>query len=222
MTATKKRKTAEPAPTKPGRRVENKVKTKKAILEAALGLFSKKGFYNTTTKEISVKAGIAEGTLFNYFRTKEDLAIFYFEREMDALIDWFGKNERLGKALLPEKLFAIIDRYFERIDPYKEFIGAVCVRALSPQSKLSPLSLERQQINLKYLRFIRGILAQSEENGEIPPVGELGAYGFGLFHVAMIVHWLHDSSPGKENTLALLDRCLKVASTFLKKGGWEW
>lgn len=117
--------------------------------------------------------------MFNYFRTKEDLAIYYFEREMDALIDWFGKNERLEKTLQPEKLFAIIDRYFERIDPYMEFIGAVCVRALIPQSKLSPLSLERQQINLKYLRFIRGILAQSEENGEIPPVGELGAMGSG-------------------------------------------
>lgn len=222
MTAAKKQKTADPAPKKTGRRAENKEKTKKAILDAALGLFSKKGFSNTTTKEISDKAGIAEGTLFNYFRTKEDLAIYFFEREMDALIHWFNKNERLEKAQLPEKLFAIIDRYFDRIDPYKEFIGAVCVRALSPQSKLSPLSLERRQINLKYLRFIREILAQSEQNGEIPHVGELGAYGFGLFHVAMIVHWLHDGSPGKENTLALLDRSLKVASSFLKNGGWEW
>ena len=45
---------------------------------------------------------------------------------------------------------------------------------------------------------------------------------FGLFHVGMIVHWLHDASPGKEKTLALLDRCLKAGATFLRKGGWEW
>jgi len=50
-------------------------------LRAALDLFAEKGFYRTTTKAISKKAGIAEGTLFNYFETKEDLALYFFERE---------------------------------------------------------------------------------------------------------------------------------------------
>jgi hypothetical protein len=31
-----------------------------------------------------------------------------------------------------------------------------------------------------------------------------------------------DLSRGKEQTLALLDRCLKVGSHLLKKGGWDW
>jgi AcrR family transcriptional regulator len=55
-----------------GKRLENKEKTRKAILRAALQLFAEKGFYQTTTKAIARKAGIAEGTLFNYFETKED------------------------------------------------------------------------------------------------------------------------------------------------------
>lgn len=37
-----------------------------------------------------------------------------------------------------------------------------------------------------------------------------------LDYLFVIVRWLHDSSPGNENTLALLDRCLKAASTFLR------
>jgi AcrR family transcriptional regulator len=211
--------------TKPGkacRRDENKARTKKRILAAALDLFSKKGFYKATTQEISAKARIAEGTLFNYFKTKEDLALYFFEVEVDGLIQWYGEQDRLAAAPLAEKLFAIIHRHLEHITPYEEFIGAVHLRALHPVSKLNPLSLDRQDLNIRYLRFIRDILATAEEKREIPHVGQFGAYAFGLFHLATISYWLHDRSEGKEATLALLDRSLKMAGTLLRRGGWEW
>jgi hypothetical protein len=53
-------------------------------------------------------------------------------------------------------------------------------------------------------------------------VGDLGAYAFGLFHLAMITYWLQDRSARKENTVALLDRVLKTATHLLRKGGWNW
>lgn len=205
-----------------GKRVENKEKTKKAILRAALELFAKKGFYRTTTKAISAKARIAEGTLFNYFKTKEDLALYFFEQELIGLEDWFRHDRRLQHAPLPEQLFAVIHRHLERISPYEDFIGAVYLRALQPSSKLSPLSLRSQEHHLRYLGFIREILEQAEADGEIPKLGDLGAYAFGVFHLAMITYWLQDGSVGKENTLALLDRILKAATHILRRGGWEW
>jgi AcrR family transcriptional regulator len=207
---------------RPGKRAENKQKTRKAILHAALELFARKGFFKTTTKEISRRAHIGEGTLFNYFRTKEDLALYFFEQELIGLIDWFRRDERLRKAPLAERLFAIIHHHLERITPYEEFIGAVYLRALQPASKLSPLSLHSQEHNLRYLRFVRDVLSEAEADGELPKVGDLAAYGFGLFHLAIITYWLQDHSPGKEETLALLDRCLKLATHLLRKGGWEW
>src|SRR5438552_6841248 len=112
-----------------GKRIENKEKTRRAILKAALNLFAEKGFYGTTTKAISQKARIAEGTLFNYFETKEDLALYFFEQELSAVIDWFSREKRIRDASLPEKLFSIIHRFLERIEPYEEFIGAVYLRA---------------------------------------------------------------------------------------------
>jgi len=222
MTTKIRKSRALPGQPKNGKRVANKEKTKKAILQAALGLFAKKGFYRTTTKAISQRAGIAEGTLFNYFRTKEDLALYFFEQELDGLEEWFGHDARLKAAPLAERLFAIVHHHLERISPYEDFIGAVYLRALRPTSKLSPLSLSSQAHNLRYLRFVRELLEGAKAEGEIPTVGDFGAYAFGLFHLAMITHWLQDRSPGKEDTLALLDRCLKVATSFLRKGGWEW
>src|SRR5262247_875665 len=116
---------------KSGKRNENREKTKQAILAAALKLFAEKGFYNTSTRAISRKAGIAEGTLFNYFETKEDLALYFFEREMDEVIERFEGNRRMKRAPLPEKLFAIVHHSLERLEPYEEFIGAVYLRALA-------------------------------------------------------------------------------------------
>ena len=211
-----------PSRTSPGKREKNKERTKERILAAALELFREKGLEGTTTKEVSKKAGIAEGTLFNYFKTKEDLALYFFQKETDNLIRWFRAESRLHKAPLAEKLFAIIHRQLEYVEPYEEFIGAVFCRSLQPTSSLSPLSFESQELRLKYLRFIREILAEAEQNSEIPRVGDLGAYAFGLFYLGIVAHWLQDTSRGKQKTLALLDRALNFGTDVLKKGRWEW
>jgi AcrR family transcriptional regulator len=205
-----------------GKREQNKERTKQRILHAALQLFKEKGLGRTTTKEISKKSGIAEGTLFNYFKTKEDLALYFFQKETEDLIKWFRADARLQKAPLPEKLFAIIHRQLEYIEPYEDFIGAVFYRSLQPTSTLSPLSFESQELRLKYLRFIREILVEAEEKQEIPRLGGLGAYAVGLFYLGIVTHWLHDGSRGKGKTLALLDHSLNFATRILNTGGWEW
>jgi AcrR family transcriptional regulator len=217
---TKTRTKAKPAA---GKRQENKKATQEKILKVALELFSTRGFYKTTTRQISRKAGVAEGTLFNYFRSKEDLALYFFEREVEGIIAWFEQENGLRDATVVEQLFAIVQRHLDRMEPYEEFIGAVYLRALQPVSKLHPMSLESQSLNLRYLRFIRGILQQAEEEEEIPALGDLGAWAFGLFHVGILTYWLHDVSRGKERTLALLDRSLKFARAILRRGGdWNW
>ena len=58
----------EPAPD-PGKSSENREK----ILATALTLFTERGFFGTPTSLISKEAGVATGTLFFYFRTKEEL-----------------------------------------------------------------------------------------------------------------------------------------------------
>src|SRR5205807_2759597 len=222
MKTSRHKRTPSPKPRRRPRREEKKESTRQAILRAALALLAQKGFYRTTTKAISRKASIAEGTLFNYFETKEDLALYFFEQELGGIIEWYDGDSRAKRAALPEKLFAVIHHLLDRLAPYEDFIGAVYLRALAPTSKLNPLSLQSQERHLRYLRFVRDILTEAETEGEIPPVGDLGAYAFSLFHLAMITYWLQDRSCGKEQTLALLDRCLKLATHFLRKGGWDW
>ncbi|MGA2105752.1 TetR/AcrR family transcriptional regulator [Methanoregula sp.] len=53
---------------------------REAILDTALVLFTERGFFGTPTSMISKEAGVATGTLFFYFRTKEDLIDTLYRR----------------------------------------------------------------------------------------------------------------------------------------------
>jgi AcrR family transcriptional regulator len=59
------------------------------ILGTALKLFVENGFHGTATSKIAIESGVANGTLFNYFRTKEELIVAIYHtalNEMDAFI----------------------------------------------------------------------------------------------------------------------------------------
>src|SRR5687767_5609664 len=92
----------------PGRRQRNKEATRQRIVTAALHLFEAKGFESTTTKQIARRARVAEGTVFNYFETKDDIALHFFEREVDHAIATVRSRKSLRKAPLEEKLFALV------------------------------------------------------------------------------------------------------------------
>lgn len=69
---------------------------KEAIMNAALLLFTKRGFYQTPTSLISKEAKVATGTLFHYFKTKEELidSIYAISKEeyKEALIKGFYES----------------------------------------------------------------------------------------------------------------------------------
>jgi len=68
-----------------------------AILDAATRLFAERGLTAAPTSEISKQAGVAEGTLFTYFETKDDLInALYREIKLelaDAMMSDFPKEE---------------------------------------------------------------------------------------------------------------------------------
>lgn len=62
------------------------------IIETALKLFVDNGFHGTATSKIAQEAGIANGTLFNYFKTKDELVIALYLSVKDDMADFLAKN----------------------------------------------------------------------------------------------------------------------------------
>src|SRR4051812_11299953 len=117
---TRKRDRPRPA-RRPGRRAQKKEDVRRRILEAALTLFQRNGFDETTTKQIATRARIAEGTLFNYFPIKDDIALYFLEREVEHAIAAVRGDGRLAKAPLEEKLFALVQAQIDFLAPYERF-----------------------------------------------------------------------------------------------------
>lgn len=95
--------------------------TKEKIMKAAIYLFSKKGYAATTTREISKEASVANGTLFKYFHSKDELlkTIFLkgteqfldsmlFESIRDLLVQYKDRPvEDLLKALIKDRIMLV-------------------------------------------------------------------------------------------------------------------
>jgi AcrR family transcriptional regulator len=70
-----------------GRRELQKQERERRIVAAARRLFDLKGYANTAMEEIAARAGVAVGTLYNYFPSKDELLLAILRRETDTLID---------------------------------------------------------------------------------------------------------------------------------------
>jgi TetR/AcrR family fatty acid metabolism transcriptional regulator len=66
------------------------------IIEAAIKVFAKNGFYNSKVSEIARAAQVADGTIYLYFQNKDDILISLFEEEMQNVLD------RVGAAVAQE------------------------------------------------------------------------------------------------------------------------
>lgn len=202
----------------PSRRAQNKEAIRKRIVTAALNLFQTKGFESTTTRAIARKANIAEGTVFNYFRTKEDIALYFFELEVDHAIAAVRENPRLKKAPLEEKLFTLVYSQLEYLAPYENFIGAAFIQALKPASPLGPFSHRAQELRHRYIAFVQELFEDSLPKRQQSPLTWLAPDLFWIYYLGALLYWLHDSSPGKQSTLAFLDRSLSIGVGVLRQG----
>src|SRR5258707_10924373 len=89
--------------------------TKARVERAALPLFVARGVAETTTKEIAMAASIAEGTIYRYFPSKEQLALDLFLRHHRALAEALTEAQRPAKGLRA-RIDAIVRCYCEWAD----------------------------------------------------------------------------------------------------------
>jgi AcrR family transcriptional regulator len=200
-----------------GRRETKKEATKRKILEVSLALFQKVGFGRTTMRDIARKCGIALGTTYNYFPTKEHLALYFFERALEEVMARYRKEEPAAAAL-EEKLFLLVSLELEHLAPYEEFLNLIVAHAVVPTSRLHPFSVDSQRLKSRYLDFLGGIVEEAKEKGEIATYGfdAMALQAFWVFKLGILMFWLNDRSRKKEETYILLDKSLRFILNALR------
>lgn len=82
--------------------MEQTEKRKLQILQGALECFGKKGFHQSSMQEICKKAGLSPGTVYHYFKSKDDIIEHIADREVEKAIafsDFLGQGVSLREAL---------------------------------------------------------------------------------------------------------------------------
>lgn len=92
---------------------------REAILRAAIRVFAEKGFFNSKVADIAKQAGIADGTVYLYFKGKEEILHSIFDRAMEEFISE-GRRELAELSSPEEKLKKIAELHLERLGADRE------------------------------------------------------------------------------------------------------
>ncbi len=87
---------------------------REAILRAAIKVFAGKGYFNSKVADIASEAGIADGTVYLYFKSKEEILHSIFDRAMEEFIAE-GKREIAKIERADEKLRRIAELHLEKL-----------------------------------------------------------------------------------------------------------
>jgi len=192
---------------------ETKAATRQRILEAARQLFASNGFDAATTRDLADVAGIASGTLFNYFPTKEAILASLAAEAAFSAHDEFEKG---GQAeSFEEDLFAFAAAGLRKLKPLRKHLAVLLETALSPLAASG--HDENESLCVAHLEAVTR-LAKKHHLGELTPVA-LQLYW--TLYTGVLMFWSSDRSSKQEDTLALLDHSLAMFVGWLQREGAE-
>lgn len=153
---------AEPAPTRPPRPAAAARPDKfDLILRAATRVFAQHGFFNAQVADVAREAGVAAGTVYLYFRSKDDLLASIFERWMeDGIAEGRAALEQLDEPVA--RLREIARRHLDRLGRDRD--TAIVFQVELRQSTKHMERFSAAQLR-EYLGIIRGVIADGQAAG---------------------------------------------------------
>jgi TetR/AcrR family fatty acid metabolism transcriptional regulator len=96
------------------------------IIDAAVRVFARSGFYNSRVSDIAREAGIASGTIYLYFKTKDEILVTLFREKMAAFVA--ALRTEIARERDPEaKIRRLIRRHFEVLEASPDMAEVVQV-----------------------------------------------------------------------------------------------
>lgn len=151
------------------RRKEESEQRREAILQAARAVFSRQGYASTVVEDIASQAGIGKGTLYLYFRSKEQIymaAVLEIAREMSAR----SQEAMQAAANWQDKVRAFVNVRLRTVDQQKDFFRIFVTEVRNMCLLDKPLAVEFYQIVQEGESQLAQIFAVAAAKGEIRPV----------------------------------------------------
>lgn len=132
-----------------------------AILRAAIQVFARSGFFNSKVADVARAAGVADGTVYLYFKNKDDLLSSIFDVAMEDFINR-ARGEIARLADPREKLRRFAQLHFEALERDRD--GAI-VFQIELRHTTKFMELFSTTRLAEYLQIVREILEEGQQKG---------------------------------------------------------
>ena len=186
---------------------------KKQIKDAALKLFSEKGFHNTTMAEIALAAGVGKGTLYWYWKSKEELAFSLVSDMLSAFLALIEETRDCEGNII-KRLEKLAQRVADLYQQEKEYCRLLLKFRADRHYSFNPEYIE--QVMSYYVRMrsaIASLIEQGIKSGEFRNVDSQ----FMAFIILGIVEGLELEWLENEKEFSM-HKGLETVLVFLKMG----
>ena len=200
---------------------EDKADNRTLILDAAMKTFMKRGYSDTRVSEIAAEAKVAEGTLYNYFPSKEEILLALFDEKWGGIIDKIKKKiSRLNDPNDKLKaIFSMVVTMFKK-DRHLAEIFLIDI-------KQSSIFLNNYTINrvVEFIDLIEEILEEGKKKGIYRKNLDTRVAKMVIFGAAqgILLSWvLNESKAVKSRTFQFsLFRAARALKNIFKSGLME-
>jgi AcrR family transcriptional regulator len=189
-------------------------RTREAIVTAALELFREHGFERTTMRAVADRAGVSVGNAYYYFSSKDELVQGFYDQLVADHRDR-ALPELAGRTDLADRLTRTLRAWIAVAEPYRDFAGRFFAVAAQPDNPLSPFSPDSGPAREAAVDLYREVLAGSTTKVDPGLAHELPELLW-LYHLGVVLFWVHDRSPGNARTHLLVERTAAMVARLAR------
>ena len=176
------------------------------ILEAAVKVFARQGFHQSTVAQIAKEAGVADGTIYLYFKNKDDILVQFFSFRAKQVFESF--REEVDRAeTSSDKLRNLVRRHLAEFQRDRD--GAVVYQVETHQNSRL-VEAQIKEMSKMYRDLISEIVEQGQQEGTIRKdlyVGLVKRFIIGAVD-EVINTWLH--SNGEYDLVSMADPLVEL------------
>lgn len=180
---------------------EEIAKRRHEIFHQVVNVFVKKGFHETSMHEIAEAAGLGKSTLYDYFKTKDEILVYFFEDQLNDLTNE-AQKVALQNLSADKRLRQIMEIYIESLQANKNLF----LKLTQESQRLKPQSQKLvQEKRYAYQDLVRALIDEGIREGIFRKVNSLLAARLLISGMSSVIYGSRSTGTPQEMLRETLD-----------------
>ncbi|MCK7461765.1 MAG: TetR/AcrR family transcriptional regulator [Sphingobacterium sp.] len=180
---------------------EEIAKRRHEIFHQVVNVFVKKGFHETSMREIAEAAGLGKSTLYDYFKTKDEILVYFFEDQLNDLTNE-AQKVALQNLSADKRLRQVMEIYIESLQANKNLF----LKLTQESQSLKPQSQKQvQEKRYTYQDLVRALIDEGIREGIFRKVNSLLAARLLISGMSSVIYGSRSTGTPQEMLRETLD-----------------